>query len=55
MQCSARNRGADVLISAQKDKATRLSAAEKIGFKTIVVGSNNPPLDEQIKPFYLKV
>tara|TARA_B100000282_G_scaffold296831_1_gene280346 strand:- start:990 stop:2030 length:1041 start_codon:yes stop_codon:yes gene_type:complete len=50
---SARSRGADVLISGtEKDKASRLSAAEKIGFKTIVVGSNNPPLEKQIKSFY---
>ncbi len=45
----ARNRGAEVIISGtEQDEHARLSAAQAIGFKTLVVGPDNPPLHKQI-------
>jgi L-iditol 2-dehydrogenase len=46
----ARERGADVVIvGTTRDKKVRLSAAQELGFTTIVVGDNKHPLHEQIE------
>ena len=46
---SARHRGADVLIAGtERDEKARLSALRKIGFSTVTVGPELPPLDEQV-------
>ena len=50
---SARSRGAEVIISGtEQDESTRLSAARTIGFETLVVGSGQPPLHEQIVSYF---
>ena len=50
---SAKSRGAKVIISGTKqDDDTRLSAARAIGFETLVVGPDNPPLHEQITTYF---
>lgn len=46
---SARQRGANVLLSGtDRDEATRLKAASKIGFETLTVGPEKVDLDEQV-------
>ena len=48
---SARSRGAEVLVvGTEQDDAIRLSAARKLGFQTIIVGPERPPLFEQVEP-----
>ena len=50
---SARSRGAEVIISGTEcDEATRLSAARTLGFETLVVGPEKPPLLEQISAYF---
>ena len=50
---SARSRGAEVIISGtEKDESTRLTAARTIGFETLVVGPDQPPLHEQITAYF---
>lgn len=50
---SARSRGAEVIISGtERDEATRLSAARTLGFETLVVGPEEPPLSEQISAYF---
>ena len=50
---SARSRGAEVIISGtEQDESTRLSAARTIGFETLVVGPDQPPLHEQITAYF---
>ncbi|MFT5122356.1 MAG: L-iditol 2-dehydrogenase [Kiritimatiellia bacterium] len=45
----ARHIGAEVIVcGTAADEAVRLSAARKIGFKTITVGKDLPPLHEQL-------
>ncbi len=46
---SARARGAEVLITGtEKDEGIRLTTARKLGFQTRTVGSNLPPLSDQL-------
>ena len=50
---SARSRGAEVILSGtEQDEASRLSAARTIGFETLVVGPEQPALDEQIQSYF---
>jgi len=50
---SARSRGAEVIISGtERDETTRLTAARTIGFETLVVGPDQPPLHEQITAYF---
>ena len=50
---SARSRGAEViLVGTEKDEIMRLTAARRIGFETLVVGPEYPPLNEQISTHF---
>ncbi len=52
---SARHRGAEVVIAGtESDEKARLSALRSIGFSTITVGPDLPPLDEQTKAHFGK-
>ena len=47
---SARSRGAEVLVvGTEQDDEIRLSAARKLGFPTLIVGPERPPLFEQVE------
>lgn len=47
---SARSRGAKVVIvGTEMDEEIRLSAAKKLGFDTMIVGTQSPPLSEQVE------
>ena len=47
---SARSRGAEVLVvGTEQDEQVRLSAAGKLGFRTLIVGQSHHPLHEQVK------
>ncbi|MDE0577527.1 MAG: alcohol dehydrogenase catalytic domain-containing protein [Opitutales bacterium] len=50
---SARHRGADVVIAGtERDEKARLSALRSIGFPTLTVGPDLPPLHEQVKDHF---
>ncbi len=49
----ARHHGAEVIVSGtQADEKVRLAAAKRIGFKTVIVGPDQSPLDEQVKSLF---
>ena len=50
---SARHRGAEVVIAGtERDEKARLSALRSIGFPTLTVGPDLPPLHEQVKDHF---
>ncbi len=49
----ARKRGAEVVVSGlDQDQAVRLAAARKIGFETLTVGADHPPLAKQVEAHF---
>ncbi len=50
---AAKHRGAKVVVvGTERDEMARLSALRKVGFDTLVVGPDHPPLDEQVKDHF---